>query len=116
MPLKTYTPPSLRVILPYQRPTDWNAPLTEDELLQASLYRRLCSDSPEFREFVDELGLVPSIWELEYDAIVLDCNYMSEMALIHSHQRESELFTLKLDNPQLFRQHLPFVDYFQYSI
>lgn len=94
---------------------DWNAPLTEDELLQAALYRRLCSDSPEFREFIDELGLVPSIWELEYDAIVLDCNFMSEMSLNDIHMRESHVRTLKMDNPKYFRQYLPFIDDYQYE-
>lgn len=92
------------------------SPLTEDELKQAETYRRLVQESPEFREFVDALGLVLTIWELEYDAIVLDCNYMTEMEQVDIHSRESYARSVKFDNPKYFRQYLPFIDNYQYEL
>lgn len=98
------------------QPTPGLSPLTENELRQAETYRRLASESPEFREFVDALGLVPTIWELEYDAIVLDCNYMTEMEQVDIHARESYARSVKADNPKYFRQYLPFIDNYQYEL
>lgn len=92
------------------------SPLTEDELKQAETYRWLVRESQGFREFVDALGLVLTIWELEYDAIVLDCNYMTEMEQVDIRPREAYVRSVKADNPKFFRQYLPFFDNYQYEL
>lgn len=100
----------------WKQPTPGLSPLTEDELQQAETYRWLVQESPEFREFVDALGLVLAIWELEYDAIVLDCNYMTEMEHVDIHFREAYQRSVKADNPKYFRQYLPFFDNYQFEL